>query len=113
MSKYESKAKEILARVQTLTEAFEIRKGNSGWPDYYVAPKDITGQFSDIVLDVQMLFFSDSPQLPLYFQAMKLNDRVDLVQSRCGDQFNYSDFTNIKELLSKYLEYREFLEAGD
>ncbi len=44
---------------------------------------------------------------------MKLNDRVDLVQSRCGDQFNYSDFTNIKELLSKYLEYREFLEAGD
>lgn len=110
MSKYQRKANEILGRIQALVDAFEIRKGENGWPDDYEAPYEVLEQFPEIVLDIQTLLFCDSPQHPLYVQAMKLNDRVDIVMSSYGDRFSYSDFEKVKELVSKYIQYLSFLE---
>ena len=113
MSKYKSKASELLGRVQSLIDSFVIEKVTNGWPDDYVASKTITEQYPDILLDVQSLFFCDAPESPFYNRAMKLNERLDDVQSRVGVYFRYTDFIGLQELLSKYLEYREFLEADD
>ncbi len=108
MSKYEKKANELLARVQSLIGAFEIRKGTSGWPDYFDAPDEIVSQYPDVLLDVQMLLFSESPQMPLYSKVMKLGERLG---ERTGG--NYCEFISLRDILSKYLEYRTFLEAED
>lgn len=113
MSKYELKANDLLARLQALINKFEIHKGQDGWPDYYVASSEITDQYPDILIDVQTLFFCDSPSHPLYVQVMKLNERKDKVLSRYSDEFSYSDFVTLKNILLKYLEYRAFLEAKD
>lgn len=113
MSKYIDRAKEINTRLQTLIDAFEIRKGSNGWPDDYIASSKIKEQYPDILLDVQNLFFCDSPQSPLYARAMNLNERVFEVSKDIHKSFFYSDFIGLKELLSKYFEYRAFLEAED
>lgn len=113
MSKYISRANELLDRVRSFIELFEVQKNNNGWGDDYFAPDKITYQYPEILLDVQTLFFCESPQFPLYVQSMGLNERKDLVLKRCGDRFSYSDFKNLEKLLLRYLEYRAFLEATD
>lgn len=112
MSKYESKAKELLDRVERLLGSFEIERSSSGISDDSYAPDKITNQFPDILLDVQTLLFSDSPLHPLYIRAMELNERKNITKSRC-ERFRYSDFATLKDILQRYLEYRSFLEAGD
>lgn len=111
MSKYIDKAKEINTCLQTLIDAFEIRKGSNGWPDEHIASSEVREQYPDILLDVQYLFFCDSPQSPFYARAMNLNERMFEVSKDVHKAFCYSDFIGLKELLSKYLEYRAFLEA--
>lgn len=68
MSKFESKAKELLLRVDNLINSFEICEGRNGGT-YYYAPDNILNQYHDLLLDVQTLFFSDSPLNPLYVRA--------------------------------------------
>lgn len=111
--KFRLKAQELLDRTQSLINAFEIRKGTSGWPDDYVASEEITEQYPDLLLDIQMLLFSESSSSPLYVEAMKLNERKDLVLHRYGDSFNYNDFVRLAKLLSKYIQHLDFLAAKD
>lgn len=111
MSKYESKANELLNKVQSLLDAFKVRSSNSLGDDYF-ASVEITNQYPDLLLDIQTLLFCDSPQNPLYIASMKLNDRRDKVL-KTFDRFQHFDFVELKKLLSKYIEYRQFLEAED
>ena len=113
MSKYDSKANELLDRVRSLIGQFEVRKHDSVWGDDYYAPDEITSQYPEILLDVQTLLFCESPQFPLFIQAMSLNERRDRVMNRGGERFSYFDFKDLEKLLLKYLEYRAFLEAKD
>ena len=113
MTKYEKRANELLDRVQSLIDSFEVRKGTSGRAGHHDAQSDIESQYPDILTDVQILLFSDSPEHPLYIQSMKLNERRDYVLSRAGGSFGYSDLIKLRSILSKYIEYRNFLEAGD
>ncbi len=113
MSKFVSKGNELLDRVRSQLGLFEGREYDSVWGNDYFAPDEVTNQFPDTLLDVQTLFFCDSPQLPLYYQAIKLNERVDWVLNQGGERFSYNDFKNLEKLLLKYLEYRAFLEAKD
>lgn len=113
MDKYISKANELLDRVQSQLGLFETRKGNDGWEDEYFAPNAITFQYPEILLDIQTLFFCESPQHPLYIQAMNLNERKDRVLNQYGDKFSHSDFKILEKLLLRYIEYRAFLEAKD
>lgn len=113
MNKFRLKAQELLNRTQNLINTFEIRKGTNGWPDDYVASEEITEQYPDLLLDTQMLLFSDSPNNPLYIEAMKLNERKDLVISRYGDRFNHNDFIRLAKLLSKYIQHLDFLAIED
>lgn len=106
MSKFEKKASELLARVQSLIEAFELCKGTSGWPDYYDAPSEILTQYPGLLLDVQTLIFIDSPEMPLYSKVHKLEERLG---ERLGG--SYSEFISLRDILSRYIEYRAFLEA--
>lgn len=114
MSKFESKAKELLLRVDNLINSFEICEGRNGGT-YYYAPDNILNQYHDLLLDVQTLFFSDSPLNPLYVRAMELNERRDDVVKRSGSEkrLDISDFNKIQKLLSRYIEYRHFLQAED
>lgn len=59
MSKFDKRAKELLDRAQSLMDAFELRKGTSGWPDYYEASREIKLQYPDLLIDVQTLLFCD------------------------------------------------------
>lgn len=113
MSKFTKRANELLTRIQSLIDAFEIRKGTSGWPDYYEAKSEIKSQYPDVLTDVQLLLFSDSPEHPLYIQAIKLNDSRNTVMNRYADNFTYSDFIGLRDILLKYIEYRSFLEEED
>lgn len=113
MSKFDKRAKELLDRVQSLMDAFELRKGTSGWPDYYEASREIKLQYPDLLIDVQTLLFCDSPEHPLYIQAKELQDPKKLATNRFLSSFSYSDFEALKDILLKYIEYRTFLEAED
>ena len=113
MSKYTSKATELLNRVQSYIDSFEIRKRTDGWSDDHIVSPTILKQYPGILLDIQSLFFCDSAQSPFYNRAMKLNERLDYVKAHFDVDFQYSDFIELKDLLSKYLEYREFLEVND
>ena len=107
MTKYGRRANELLDRVQSLIDSFEVRKGTSGRAGHHDAQSDIESQYPDILTDVQILLFSDSPEHPLY------NERRGYVLSRAGGSFGYSDLIKLRSILSKYIEYRNFLEAGD
>lgn len=112
MDKFESKAKEILARVESLMAAFEPI--NRRYDEYY-APDSITCQFPDVLLDAQILFFADSPQNPLYVRAMRLNDRIERMNKSIGsgDRYHHGDFEDVRELLSRFLEYLSFRSKED
>lgn len=113
MSKFEKRAKELLSKVQSLMDAFELRKGSCGWPDYYEASSEIKGQYPELLIDLQTLLFCDSPEHPLYIQAKELKDPKTIAFNSFATNFSYSDFETLKNILSKYLEYRAFLEAED
>ncbi|MBD5231908.1 MAG: hypothetical protein HDS66_07140 [Bacteroidales bacterium] len=108
MSKYINRANELLSNVQSKIDAFELKKGTSGWPDYYDAPNEIVTQYPELLLDVQTLFFADSPQLPLFEKVKKMSEQL-------GERYggSYSEFISLRDILSKYIEYRTFLEAED
>lgn len=101
MDKFISKTQELQKRVDSIIDAPHI--------DHY----DSLKQFPDLLLDVQLLLFSDSPQNPLYIEAMRLNERKDTVLNRIGDSFGKKDFEKLKTLLAKFFEYRSFLQAED
>ena len=103
MSKYITRANELLEQAQALSEV-TVKFGQAA---------ELNRTYIDLLLDIQTLFFCESPQFPLYIQSMKLNERCDIVSRRPGDYFNESDFQKLKKYLTKYLEYREFLEAED
>ena len=113
MSKYISKAEEIRKRVQDILDAFELYKGTPGWPDFYDTEPEIKSQYIDILTDIQILLFCDSAKHPLYIQAMNLKSQKDLEYSTYNANFKYADFEKLKNILSKYIQYREFLEAED
>lgn len=113
MSKFEKRAKELLTKVQSLMDAFELRKGSCGWPDHYEASSEITGQYPELLIDLQTLLFCDSPEHPLYIQAKELKDPKAIAFNSFASNFRYSDFEALKKILLKYLEYRTFLEAED
>ena len=113
MDKFKTKACELNNRIKTILDSFEIRKRADGWPNDYFAPDEVTTQFPDLALDVQLLFFSDSPENPLYISAIKLNERIEEVTKRYGDRFGYHDFIYLQGLLSKYSEYRDFLASSE
>lgn len=113
MSKFEKRAKELLAKVQSLMDAFELHKGTCGWPDYYEASSEIKGQYPELLIDLQTLLFCDSPEHPLYIQVKELKDPKTLALNKFANNFSYSDFEALKNILSKYIEYRAFLEAED
>lgn len=113
MSKYISKAEEISRRIQSILDAFQVRKGQDGWPDEYTAPAAITDQYPDVLFDVQNLIFCDSPQHPLLARSLELNERRRSVMESVVKEFRYEDFVTLKGLISKYIQYRNFLEASD
>lgn len=116
MSKYTTKANELLARTQSLLRSFELTRRAiiCGDSDEYYAPREILKQYPGLLLDVQTLFFSDSPQNPLYVKAMSLNKRMEMVLNDPGNRhFEYSDFKAIETLLLRYGQYRNFFEAED
>ena len=53
MSKYVSKAEELSKRVQDVLDSFELVKGDFAVLDKYVAPKEMTDQFPDILIGTQ------------------------------------------------------------
>lgn len=111
MDKFSKRANELLDRVKSLKDSFESREYSDGWGVDYNAPEEVTSQYPDLLLDVQILFFSDSPQLPLYVKSMALNEKIE--NRGFSNPFRYSDFAGLENLLSKYLQYRSFLEAKD
>lgn len=102
MSKYIKKTDNLLARAELLCEHMEKYRGHC-----------INAEYCDLLTDVQLLFFSDSPQNPLYVQAMSLNERRETVLKRYSDRFSLSDVEILKKLLLAFREYRSFLEAED
>lgn len=113
MSKFEKRAKELLSKVQSLMDAFELRKGTCGWPDYYEASSEIKNQYPELLIDLQTLLFCDSPDHPLYIQAKELKDPKTIALNGFAGNFSYSDFEALRSILLKYIEYRAFLEAED
>lgn len=113
MSKFEKRAKELLSKVQSLMDAFELSKGSNGWPDHYVASSEIKSQYPELLIDVQTLLFCDSPEHPLYIQAKELKDPKTVILNGFASNFSYSDFETLKNILVRYIEYRAFLEAKD
>ena len=113
MSKFDKRAKELLAKVESLMDSFELHKGTSGWPDYHDASSEIKGQYPELLIDTQTLLFCDSPEHPLYIQAKALKDPKTIAPSCLAYNFSYSDFEALKSILSKYIEYRAFLDAED
>ena len=116
MSKYTTKANELLARTRSLLDSFELvyESKTPGVSNEYYAPREILEQYPELLLDVQTLFFSGSPQNPLYVKAMSLNKRVEMVLNDPGNRhFGYSDFKATETLLLRYSQYRHFFEAQD
>lgn len=111
MSKFVKKANELLARVESLMSSFELVKGSDGWPDDYKAKKEIWSQYPDILIDVQTLLFCDSHEHPLYLLTKKFEKEQEARYDK--NFFTYSDFETLKNILSKYLQYRAFLESED
>lgn len=99
----------MLTRVQSLIDEIE----QHGQPDRYLVPVKISEQFPDIAIDVQTLFFCDSPMHPLYAAAMRFNHKLEMAKRDCRKTFNHSDFIELKSLLTKYLESQALLEVKD
>ncbi len=104
MSKYIDKANELYDKVQSILDSFKLNEDKSVWASKYVAEKEITSQYPDILTDIKLLFFADSPKLPLYIKILEFDER---------EHGSHTDFSNLRDILSKYLEYRTFLEAED
>ncbi len=102
MSKYINRANELLDKVKAIIDSFVRNEDTSFWASEYIAEKEVTSQYLDILTDVKLLFFSDSPKHPLYTKILEFKE---------SEQGSYYDFTSLRDILSKYLEYRTFLEA--
>lgn len=101
MSKNIDRAKELLTRINELSVSFVLNEDGGIWDDEYIASDYVKEQYSDVLMDVRLLLFADSPEHPLYLKAK------ELVEKESGQ---YSDFKNLEGILLKYVEYRLFLE---
>lgn len=109
MDKYESKARRILARIDTQLGSFKLIKGSDEWGDSYRPYWGDEQEYRDILLDMQMLFYEYDPQMPLYAESLALNKRVRLVEDRLGEYgFGHSHFAKLKYLIKKYLQVLAF-----
>lgn len=104
MSKYIDRANELLYKIQSIIGSFLRNEDTSCWAYEYIAGEEVTSQYPEVLLDVKLLLFSDSPKHPLYAMILEFKEY---------EQGTYYDFTSLRDLLSKYLEYRTFLEAED
>lgn len=104
MSKYINRTNELLDKVKSILDTFVRNEDTSFWASEYIAEKEVTSQYIELLTDVKLLLFSDSPQHPLYIKTLELREY---------EQGSYYDFINLRDILSKYLEYRTFLEAED
>lgn len=100
MDKFLSRAEDLLIYTDSLLEDFS-------------ASLELNRAYTDLLLDIQLLFFADSPQNPLYIQSIALNKRKDTVLERYCDYFSKNDFETLRKLISKYLQYRSFLQEED
>lgn len=107
MSKYISRANELLARVQSCIDKY-IEVSYDEWSD--------TQQlYSELLFDIQTLFFVDAPQSPFCKKATcletKMCERINNYNAQ--QSFDAYDFDKLKTLLLKFVEYRTFLEEEE
>lgn len=106
MSKLISKAEEILAHIKEIAENPNIIEAKG--LEMHTRNR-VEG--CAILLDSQMLFFSDSPQNPLYLRALELDEYRKRVMGSSCDHFSQTYFHTLETLLLKFVEYRHLLES--
>lgn len=88
---------QLLAQFECVSEDY------SGYKEWY-APDEITFQFPNILLEIEMLLFNFDPRIPLLDEVRRLDAAVERVSKTVGDRFTYDNMNQTKHVLEMFLD---------
>ena len=99
MDKFESKARELLAEVESFLE--RKAQGQDLRRDSHRFSSAVNDGFLRLLLQIQTLFYLYDPAMPLYLRSLRLGESIE-------KNYAGTEFVEAKDLLDVFLEMLEF-----